>query len=99
MKIAFIVYHDVLDDRLVKILEELKIDSFTKWERVIGKFHGSEGHLGTPVYPGHNSVRMVPFEDEKVLKQLIPKIQEFNKNAVKKDDILRVFLLPLEQII
>lgn len=99
MKIAFVVYHDVLDDRLNKILEDLEIDAFTKWERVTGKFHGAEAHLGTPIYPGHNSVKMIPFEDEKVLEKLIPKIQEFNKNAVKKADELRFFILPLERVI
>jgi len=99
MKIAFLVYHDVIDDRVVKFLEELKIDAYTKWEQVIGKFHGSERHLGTRTFPGHNSVRMIPFRDDEVLQKLIDDLQEFNKSAVKKDDEIRLYLLPLEKIV
>ena len=99
MKIAFLVYHDVLDDRVIKILEELKIDAYTKWEQVIGKFHGSEGHLGTRTFPGHNSVRMIPFREDEILQKLIEDLQEFNKEAVKKDDEIRLFLMPLEKIV
>ncbi len=99
MKIAFLVYHDVIDDRVIQILDEFKIDAYTKWEQVIGKFQGSEGHLGTRTYPGHNSVRMIPFRDDEVLQKLIEELQNFNKTAVKKDDEIRLYLLPLEKIV
>ncbi len=46
MKIAFLVYHDVIDDRVIKFLDELKIDAYTKWEQVIGKFQGSRRTSG-----------------------------------------------------
>jgi hypothetical protein len=99
MKIAFLVYHDVIDDRVIKILDELKIDGYTKWEQVVGKFQGSQGHLGTRIFPGHNSVRLIPFRDEEVLQKLIDELQDFNKSAVKKDDEIRLYLLPLEKIV
>ena len=99
MKIAFLVYHDVIDDRVIKILDELKIDGYTKWEQVVGKFQGSDGHLGTRTYPGHNSVRMIPFRDDEVLQKIILELENFNKTAVKKDDEIRLYLLPLEKIV
>ncbi len=99
MKIAFLIYHDVLDDRVIKLLDDLKIDAYTKWEQVIGKFQGSEGHLGTRTFPGHNSVRMIPFRDENILQKLVEDLQEFNKSSHRKDDEIRLYLMPLEKIV
>lgn len=99
MKIAFLVYHDVLDDRIINFLDELKIDSYVKWENVLGKSHDAAAHLGTRTFPGYDSVRLVPFQNEEKLIQLITVIQDFNKQAVKKDDEIRLYLIPLERVV
>jgi len=99
MKIAVLVYHDVFDDRVVEILDELKIDSYTKWENVTGKFEGSEPHLGTRTFPGHQSVRLLPFRDEEKLTELIKVLEDFNKAARKSADQIRLYSLPLEKIV
>ena len=62
MKIAFLVYYDVLEDRIISILDDLKIDNFVEWENVLGKTHGVPAHLGTRTYPGHDTVRLLPFQ-------------------------------------
>jgi len=99
MKIGFVVYHDVLEDRLIEILNELSVDSYTKWENVTGKFHGSDPHLGTRTFPGHESVQLIPFTEEENLKKMIEMLEKFNKNAVKPSDEIRMFLLPLEKVV
>ncbi len=99
MKVAFLAYHDVLDERIIKLLEELNIDSYIKWESVLGKSHGASPHLGTRTFPGHDSVRLIPFPEEESLNNLISKVQEFNKQVLKKDDEIRLYLLPLERIV
>ncbi len=99
MKVAFLAYHDVLDDRIITLLEELKIDSYIKWESVLGKSHGASPHLGTRTFPGHDSVRLIPFPEEDSLNRLISKVQEFNNQVSKKDDEIRVYLMPLERIV
>jgi hypothetical protein len=83
MKIAFLIYHDILEDRIEKILEEQHIDSYTKWENVTGKFQNSDPLLGTRIYPGHETVRLIPFTEEESINNLIMKIEEFNSKAVK----------------
>ena len=99
MKVVFLIYHDVLDDRIVEFLNELNIDAYTKWDHVVGKSHGAMAHLGTRTFPGHDAVRLIPFENEEKLPGLISKIQEFNSQVVKKDDEIRLYLLPLERIV
>ena len=99
MKFAFIVYHDVLDQRISNILSEIKIDYYTQWEEVKGKGHLTDAHLGTRPFPGYNFVRMIAFDEESKLQLLIEKLMDFNKSVERKDDQIRLFQLPLEKII
>ena len=99
MKSAFVVYRDVLDDRISNILNGIGIDYYTKWEEVKGKGHLTDAHLGTRPFPGYNYVRMIAFEDEEKLNQLIETIKDFNKDVMRKDDQIRLFQLPLEKIV
>lgn len=99
MKVAFLAYHDVLDERIISLLDELNIDSYIKWESVLGKSHGASPHLGTRTFPGHDSVRLIPFPEEESLNNLISKVQEFNNQVSKKDDEIRLYLMPLERIV
>ncbi len=99
MKLTFLVYHDILDDRVSKALNELSIDYFTEWEGVKGKGHQSDAHLGNRPFPGYNNVRMIAFVDESFLSQLIDKIEALNKIVERDDDKIRLFQVPLERIV
>jgi hypothetical protein len=99
MKFAFMVYRDVLDQRISNILNKIEIDFYTQWEDVKGKGHLTEAHLGTRPFPGYNFVRMIAFEEDEKLKKLIDIIKEFNVEVERKDDQIRLFQLPLEKIV
>ena len=99
MKLTFIVYHDILDDRVSKALKELEIDYYTQWEDVKGKGHNSDAHLGNRPFPGYNFVRMIAFTDEAIVDKLITKINELNEIVERDDDKIRLFQTPLEKII
>ncbi len=99
MKIVFLVYHDILDDRISKLLDELKIDFFTEWENVKGKGHSTDAHLGSRTFPGYNSVRMIAFQEEKILLELTKKVLNLNSEIVREDDKIRLFQIPLEKIV
>ncbi len=99
MKIIFVVYHDILEDRVENLLEKLGIDFYTEWENVKGKGHKSDAHLGTRTFPGYNSVRMIALQKEDLLAELTKGIEELNKIALRDDDKIRLFQVPLERII
>jgi hypothetical protein len=99
MKLTFLIYHDILDDRVSKALNELKIDYYTQWEDVKGKGHHTDAHLGNRPYPGYNIVRMIAFVDESMLSQLIEKIEDLNKIVERDDDKIRLFQVPLERVV
>jgi len=99
MKLTFLVYHDILDDRVSEALDELNIDYYTRWEDVKGKGHKTDAHLGNRPFPGYNFVRMIAFVDEEVLSTLIEKITELNKIVERDDDKIRLFQVPLERVV
>ena len=99
MKLVFLVYHDILDDRVSKALKELNIDYYTQWEDVKGKGHKSDAHLGNRPFPGYNYVRMIAFSEEEIIENLISKINELNSIVERDDDKIRLFQVPLERIV
>lgn len=99
MKLAYLVYHDILDDRVSEALKKLEIDFYTQWEDVKGKGHNTDAHLGNRPFPGFNYVRMIAFTDEALLDKLIVEITELNKIVERDDDLIRLFQVPLERIL
>jgi hypothetical protein len=99
MKIAFTVCNDVYAPRLLAALGRLGIDYYTRWDHVTGKGHGTEPHLGTRSFPGHNAVLMIGFNEDSALETLIEEIQVVNSDILRADDKIRLFQLPLERIV
>jgi hypothetical protein len=99
MKTVFIVYHDILEDRLTRLFDDLKIDYFTQWENVKGKGHCSDAHLGTRTFPGFNMVRMIAFQEECAIDGLIDGVINLNNEIIRNDDKIRIFQMPLEKIV
>lgn len=99
MKLAFVIYRDILDDRVSKALDELNIDFYTEWENVKGKGHNTDAHLGNRPFPGYNTVRMIAFAEDDPLEKLISSIKKLNDLVERDDDKIRAFLVPLEKIV
>ncbi len=99
MKIVFIICNEVYVHRVMEMLEKNGIDYYTRWEHVSGKGHGTEPHLGTRSFPSINSVLMVAFEDDSLVKCLVRDIREANSNILRADDRIRLFQVPLEDIL
>ena len=99
MKLAYIIFNQGHMSDVMDLLKKLDIDYFTRWERVTGKGHGTEAHIGTSVHPATNSLLMIAFEQEAILENLIDTIHEFNKEIIRPDDRVRLFQVPLDRIV
>jgi len=99
MKIVFLVCNEVYESRLMDILNKVGIDYYTCWERVKGKGHDTEPHLGTRSFPGMNAVMMIAIQEEIILDQLIHGIEKTNEEIIRPDNRIRIFQVPLERII
>ncbi len=99
MKIVFTVCNDVYAPRLMELLGRLGIDYYTRWDQTTGKGHGTEPHLGTRSFPGHNAVLMIAIREEEILERLIGGIEVTNAQILRPDDKIRLFQVPLERIV
>ena len=99
MKMAFVVYNEYVDPRVMGVLKTLNIDYYTRWEHVKGKGHGTEPHIGLGTYASTNAALMIAFEDEAPLAELIQSIIAANEKARRADERIRLFQLPLERMV
>jgi len=99
MKIAFIVYNEYFNSRVMALLSAAGIDYYTRWDQALGKGHGTEPHLGSGSFASKNSVLMIAFQEEKPLEALIQAITTANTGISRPDDRIRLFQLPLERMV
>jgi hypothetical protein len=99
MKIAFIVYNEHFNSRVMELLAAAGIDYYTRWEQAVGKGHGTEPHLGRGSYASTNSVLMIAFQEEAPLEALVQAIGAANASMGRPDDRIRLFQLPLERMV
>ena len=99
MKMVFLVCNSYHADRLMQLLAGLGIDYYTRWDKAIGKGHGTEPHLGSGSFGSTNSVVMIAFEDEVALEALIGGIGGVNGAINRAADRIRLFAMPLDRIV
>ena len=99
MKMTFIVHNEFFTPRVMQLLKDAGIDYYTRWDRVTGKGHGTDPHIGSGSYTSTNAVLMIAFRDEAPLERLIARITETNQEITRADDKIRLFQLPLEQFV
>ena len=99
MKLTFIVCNEFFRPRLMDMLATAGIDYYTQWDNARGKGRGTEPHLGTGSYGSTNAVTMIAFENEAPLEALVAEVTRYNAAAVRKDDRIRIFELPLARIV
>lgn len=99
MTIAFVIHNEYFASRVMQLLHDVGIDYYTRWDRAVGKGHGTEPHLGTGSYGSTNSVLMIAFKEEAPLEALIQAINAANQKIKRPDDQIRLFQVPLERIV
>lgn len=99
MKMAFIVHNEYFTPRVMQLLKDSGIDYYTRWDRVTGKGHGTDPHIGSGSYAATNAVLMIGFREEAPLEGLIAKIASANQEIARADDRIRLFQLPLERLV
>ncbi|OGA39610.1 MAG: hypothetical protein A3G24_25310, partial [Betaproteobacteria bacterium RIFCSPLOWO2_12_FULL_62_13] len=78
MKIAFVVYNEYVNSRVMQLLKDIGIDYYTRWDQVKGKGHGTEPHLGSGSFGSTNDVLMIAFQEEAPLEALVEGVTAAN---------------------
>lgn len=97
MDMIMIVYNQVIDEEILELLEELGIDRYTKWQRVLGEGEDSNPRLDTPVWPGANVVLGIAIKEKRKLQRLIKGLRELDAQVGDKG--LFALRWPVERIV
>ncbi len=98
MKMVLIVYNAAIEEEMMEALQEIGVENYTKWDRVLGKGPISGPHFDSDVWPGVNSMLAIAVEDEKK-DRIMAKVRELkSKESIAKEGI-GAFVLPLEEMI
>ena len=97
MKMVLISYYVGIEEELTEALASLRIEGYTKWERVLGRGKTSGPHLGTHIWAKTNALLFIALEDAQA-SLLMGKVQELKVTPLGKEGI-KAFLWPIEKII
>lgn len=97
MNMIMIVYNEAVEEEIVEILEGLGIDSYTKWQRVLGRGERSTPHMDTHIWPGTNAVLGIVLEDEDKTRHLTDRIKKLDEQVGDKG--LFALMWPVNRIV
>ena len=92
MQAVFIVYNQVVTDRVLETLRRLQLKGYTQWEQVkgVGGQHG-EPHLGSHTWPAINHALLVICEDD-AAQRLLQALKEIDEASPEQG--LRAYAWP-----
>ncbi len=80
MQAVFIVYNQVIIDRVRDTLQRLGLRGYTHWEQVKGVGgQGGEPHLGSHTWPGINNAMLVMCDTDQRAKLLLQALKEVDE--------------------
>jgi hypothetical protein len=95
MKMVLISYNQALDDRVMEVLDECRLENYTKWTGALGKGSTSGPHLATHVWPKANNVLALAMDDGSV-EPLLEQVRKLRADLGHEG--IKAFVLPLEAL-
>ncbi len=96
MKLIFIIYNVVIENKVMEKLEETGVKTYTKLPSIHGVGTHSVPHLDSLIWPGVNHGLFIAVEEEKK-NEVLEKMKVLNSTYEKEG--LKVFVLPLEEVL
>lgn len=94
---VMIIYNQAIDEEVMELLAALRIDKYTKWQRVLGRGEVSSPRFDSPVWPGANMALGIVLDDQGKVQELIDGVKRLD--AWVGDKGLFALKWPVEKII
>ncbi|NUM37124.1 MAG: hypothetical protein HUU50_21485 [Candidatus Brocadiae bacterium] len=95
MKMIFLSYNVCLHEEVLEKLNQIGVDGYTCFAKVLGKGKSSGYHLDNTIWPGVNSALLIAVEEEKAQK-VFQIVQDFRKSSSLQG--IKAFMWSLEEI-
>lgn len=86
MKALWITYDMVLDEEIIRLLDEFQVAGFTRWPRLSGRGPRSGARLDNHVWPGANAAIVTVLDDERSARLLV-RLQELRDRVGDKTGV------------
>jgi len=96
MKLIFLVYNVVIENKVTEELKKAEVKAYTKIPLIHGAGTHTVPHLNTHVWPSINQGLFIAIEEEKK-DEVLNRMKKL-KSIYKKEG-LKVFVLPLEEVL
>lgn len=97
MKTLWITYDIVLDEDILRLLEEYQVVGFTRWPRMTGRGPNSGARLDDHVWPGANAAVMTVQPDD-LVDRLMERLQAL-RNESGRDTGVWAFTSPVLEML
>ena len=97
MKTLWITYDIVLDEDILRLLEEYQVVGFTRWPRLTGRGPNSGARLDDHVWPGANAAVMTVQPDD-LVDRLMERLQAL-RNESGRDTGVWAFTSPVLEVL
>ena len=97
MKTLWITYDIVLDEDILRLLEEFQVVGFTRWPRMTGRGPNSGARLDDHVWPGANAAVMTVQPDD-LVDRLMERLQAL-RNESGRDTGVWAFTSPVLEML
>jgi hypothetical protein len=81
MKLVLLVYYVALQNEMMELLAKLNLCTYTRVPEVQGRISCGDPREDSHVWPGVNSILLVPVDDDKV-DALLRAVEGFNQGRV-----------------
>jgi nitrogen regulatory protein PII len=95
MKAILIIYNMAIEDDVNEALQQLGVDCYTKFTKVLGKGELSQPHLDTAVWPIANNATFVVTDQAKATA-ITEKIRQMREKYASEG--LKAFVWPIEDV-
>ncbi len=95
VKLVLICYNEAVDQEVFEILEEVNVEGYTKWTKVLGKGKASGPHLYSHIWPKANNV-MATVVSEQLAAVILDRVREMREKLGSEG--VKAFMWEIEEV-
>jgi nitrogen regulatory protein PII len=95
VKLVLICYNEAIDREVFEALDDVDVEGYTKWTKVLGKGKTSGPHLYSHVWPKANNV-VATVVSEKAAATIFNKVREIRKKIGEEG--VKAFMWEIEDV-
>jgi nitrogen regulatory protein PII len=95
VKFVLICYNEAVDQEVFEVLDDINVEGYTKWTKVLGKGKASGPHLYSHVWPKANNV-VATVVSEQVATAILDRIRKVREKLGSEG--VKAFMWEIEEV-